>query len=496
MKKRMLLFLLCSLLVLPTAWGTVSQAAGDSAGQFGLVQWAVPELAFEDDSASVYGWPTVIADAAGRPHVFVGGGATSTLSAALWHTERGEGGQWTPELDIFAPLDGSPYGQPRVVLDALGRFQLIWGSTGYSPQYWSFAQSSRADSAQAWQAPTAISHDAAFMADLAIDRSGALNVVYAVTGVRATGLPSVYYTRKEADSSAWSAPILVAPANVERGIADVRLAIDGTGCVHVVWQEGLLTGYPPTGIYYSRSCSAGRTWTEPIMVFGPDVGNPRIVIVGNDEVHVVSLGRVHLPGRYHRWSADRGDTWSRMNTIAPTFDGLSGTGLAVDSAGVVHWILVSSDKRTLWHTAWVNENWTPLSRIAGPIPPSEGTGYEFPQLTIVNGNHLLVVFLEWREETANTALSKVFLLEGHTESPYVPSPPEVQSVPVPTTKAQPTPPQERQTTAAPAMNEGAGVLVAPSTPPVIGSTSFPLIVALMSVMVVLASAIVYARIRR
>ncbi|NOZ71574.1 MAG: exo-alpha-sialidase [Chloroflexi bacterium] len=478
------ILLLLFLLSVGTGIGALSQKSAAQSlmnGQSAIPQWKQAELVAQDRSVNE---PVAIADANGNVHLFWGRLMAHDEPGQIMHAMQDKTtGQWTEALDIFVAPRIINYANARVVLDPWGQFQLVWSSSGNSPEYWSWADSEKAHSAQAWQPPVAISHDAAFMATPALDEMGRLHVVYAITGpAMTTTTRGLYYLWRDPLTGAWSSPVLIATANEERGISDMRIALDARGCIHVVWSETLLTGYPPTGIYYANTCSGGQTWTSPLPLLGSDKGNPRIATVGEQEVHIIALGRNGYPGRFHTWSSDGGNTWSQPDIIAPKQNGLSGAGFAADSAGVLHWILIGGERaQFLWHTAWIEGRWTPLSPINDQAKLPTDRLYEEPSLTIVDGNRLLVAVKGATKDTIG-----VWFIEGVVDAPYVPyrmrplgqaarnaTPTKMTQTKTPVTSAPtftPAPPFEPQT--APSVPMGRN----PSWPLMVGALGAALVV--------------------
>jgi hypothetical protein len=391
------------------------------------VRWQAPEVVFETtDPAISYSTPVGTSDKEGRIHMFWGVVGTSDPSQAaeqpgqILHSMK-ESSVWQQPIDV---ISGSQHvARQRVVLDEQGRFQMIWVyGSGYSPEFWSWADSSQASSAQSWLKPKAISHDAAFDGDLVLDANNLLHVVYAVTGAAMISESrGVYHIVKSKETDTWSEPTLVSPAHDNQGIAEVSLTIDQRGCLHTIWEETPLTGYPPAGIYYSRSCDAGQTWEPSVRLQEADRGNPRIVATGDSEVHVVSLGKAGFPGRFHRWSSDGGNTWSEEQVIAPELSGLSGSGLAADSAGVVHLVLIGGDhQQSIWHATWKQGTWSPFENISGSAMPAPGNLFEQVSLEIVNGNRLSVAFQEYGATEQQHQNTRIWFLEGQANAPFVP----------------------------------------------------------------------------
>lgn len=418
------------------------RATASAVQNAGAVKWGTPELVFENVQGIWYSEPVAAFDLQNQPHVFWGvagantsGGSVAAVDAQMLHSYRANSA-WQPSLDVLAADNVPALVRPRVRLDRYGRFNLLLsGGAGTSRELWSAADSSLAHSAQGWSPLEAISHDVAFDADLAVTKKGDLHVVYAVTGAGMRGdLRGVYDIALAPASEIWSAPQLVAPANEQRGISEVRVALDAKDCLHVVWSETPLTGYPPDGIYYASSCDSGQTWTPTTLVLGPDVGNPRIVAVGADEIHVTALGRVGKLGSYHRWSRDGGATWQAEDAIEPSRQGLSGAGLSADSAGHVYFVFADANQQQVSVTQWSDGAWSTPRSITGDVRPGEGRIFEQVSLSVGAGNRLSVAFQEFSAKAEEQLVTRIWYVEGQTDAPEI----VLQLEPQPRSDTQPT----------------------------------------------------------
>ncbi len=116
--------------------------------------------------------------------------------------------------------------------------------------------------------------------------------------------------------------------------------MDGAGRLHAVWTEYQLPGgWPPTGVYYSRSTDGGVTWSAARQMAPEWHAQIGVTTVGNDAVHLVWRSTVGRDGTFHQVSLDGGDTWAAPDRN-DDLGGISGLpSFAVDTAGTLHYLI-------------------------------------------------------------------------------------------------------------------------------------------------------------
>ncbi|MCG2825888.1 MAG: exo-alpha-sialidase [Thermoplasmatales archaeon] len=118
------------------------------------------------------------------------------------------------------------------------------------------------------------------------------------------------------------------------------IAVDSSGIIHVVWQDGRDDLW---GIYYSRSTDSGLTWSDSMRINSQSNSGitPSIVVDQRDRIHVVWAGATQEePYReiYYMQSEDNGGAWGEEVRLTYA----SGDSLAPD--------IVASDYRL--HIVW------------------------------------------------------------------------------------------------------------------------------------------------
>lgn len=321
-------------------------------------------------------------------------------------------------IDIFTITQKGTLGGGRSLLDGYGRLNYFVSTRGYSSAFHSWALNDNPFGARDWAPFTPITHDAAF--DLDVTKvDGKIYMVYAITGANNYSQKGVFFSEKDTNNN-WTWPVNIAyVTQSDLNISDTRLAVDGEGCIHVIYTEVPDTGYPPLGSYYSRSCDQGETWSEAILLQSRNQGNPRIAAYGN-EIHVITTGAVGNRGRFHIWSSDGGRSWSNTEILLPEIEGLSGGGIVVDSNGVFHMALVDKDGSGIIYSSWENGTWSAFRTIL-KITDVQNHYVEAPTLSINEGDKLLVSVCEYSRIGMNQGLdeSKLWIIRGDTDSPEI-----------------------------------------------------------------------------
>jgi hypothetical protein len=359
-------------------------------------EWSKPQVIYE--TAGAIDTPYLVADPFGQTHLFWrehenDSDVQPTGLELLYYAENRDG-EWSGGIDIVA--DAGAIG-PSATVDAAGTLHLAWLGPG-GTLYHAYAPAASAGSALNWSRPMAIA-STNLHAHILADASGIVHLVY--PGTLSDG---VYYSSMDAVRGGdWSAPVNVAPTAANNVSAEyARMAVGPDGTLHVVWSEFMLPeGWPPTGVYYAQSKDGGESWSMPVEIAGDDYDQITVAVAPDGRVHVAWNGMVGVGGRYHRWSADGGLTWSPTVAVVPP--GKGGTEgppqLAIDNDGIVH--MLTTFDACAWHAALAGNRWSEPVCISGP--DAMASNYiEEPALTLVNGNQLHVVFWDDRSRLWHT----------------------------------------------------------------------------------------------
>lgn len=351
--------------------------------------------------------PVVVTDDEGRVHVFwelselsegnpeAGPQRPKQIYYTVWN-----GRNWSVPTDIVAFPQGELI---SATADHASKLHLLWHS-GLT-LYYSQAGVSKAGSARGWSPPAAFG-PAYPHGQIAVDGRDWLHRVYAGVGTRGP-----YHQLSKDGGTTWSPPVNVARTTGAEAAADwVRVAVNEKGVIHVVWTEFRLPdGWPPTGVYYSRSEDGGKTWSKAVQLAGEGYDQINVVSAGN-AVHVAWNGMAGVTGRFHRWSSDGGKSWSEPSMV--TLDsGTSGLPqLAIDGAGDLHFLTVGDNR--LWYSSWRGQKWSeptyvPSGDEAGIPPVGDSLDFrvrhiESPAMAMGKDGRLHAVFWDLRRDRGIT----------------------------------------------------------------------------------------------
>lgn len=379
-------------------------------------QWSEPLRVGESGA-----FPTMVVDSAGRLHLMWTANVTGQEIAGWGDTlfyARLDGRGWSEPVDVLVAPAGSAADFPEIVLGTDGKLHAFWRMGNRILHNW--ASISNAESARSW---TTVGD--AFVLDLsatqlfpyavAVDQEGFFHAVYVdILG----GEWCVLYVRSEDNGNTWSLPVRVSTAPQGTSVSLPRLEIGSQGDIHAVWtQFELPEGWPPTGVFYARSTDGGQTWSEAVQLGGAQQGWANLIAI-DDAVHVVWNGSSSAAGRYHRWSADGGETWSVVNLISNLGGMTQGVpDMAVDSAGTLHLVFFAD---SIYHAAWDGQAWTELEVISPG--KSGGTSARHPTIVVGEGNKL---HIGWSSAppVGSERLPGIWYTAQRTLAPHVPSEP-------------------------------------------------------------------------
>jgi hypothetical protein len=342
--------------------------------QQSLVDWSVPTKIFEIEfeSEAIYE-PSVLADSTGRVHILwrvVG------LESKFLYYSSGSDGQFSEPVDVMVNVSNNF----TAAIDDYDDIHLVWDDG--NALYYTWVPAAQAGSARAWAKPQVIS--AAFMrSHIVTGSAGRLHI--AMAGPDGT---AVLYLVSEDNGNTWSAPVHVAtPMNHDGAMSDTRLAIGTDGVIHFVWTEYKLPqGWPPLGVYYTRSDDDGLSWSTPFEIAGEGYDQLTVALVGDETVHVAWNGMAGVLGRYHRGSLDGGLTWSDINVISEEGGTQGFPHLVIDSSNTLH--LLTTYSACAWYTTWLDGRWV------DPVCLSHAETYyvEEAAMALSEGNRLHVVY--------------------------------------------------------------------------------------------------------
>ena len=177
-----------------------------------------------------------------------------------------------------------------------------------------------------------------------------------------------------------------------------RWAVGDSGTLHVTWSEfSLPEGWPPVGVFYTRSDDGSGDWLAPEQLSDTRQSYSNLVSVGENEIHVV-WDATDPSGRFHRWSRDGGRSWSELVKLSPDGGMTQGwPSVAADSAGRVHFAGFgggSAGERwsDMWYHKWDRSSWSQPFLLS---PGESGWYTGYPSMVSTNGNEIHIAWSTW-----------------------------------------------------------------------------------------------------
>lgn len=379
-------------------------------------------------------FPKIAAGANGHLHAVWGENsyADNETQDAIFYS-RFDGASWSPPVDVLV----SPI-QPQIMVGELvilpdDKLALLW--TGGQQLFLSVTPAAQAQQPNAWQTTPLLTGLSIRYAFMLYQSPSTLSVVvidapnFGLKFMRSDDLGDSWLEAKEI----WS------PANDGYAGEDPRLCQNESRTIlHVVWHENARElGWKADKTWYMRSLDRGESWNDQFSL--PLQGSsPNCAYDGEGKLHLLWNNAVSsADGRYHRWSADDGQTWSEPSAIFP---GLSGRTRApifgLDNNGTLHVLTgayAQTDQKTpMYWSYWQGQSWAIPRPISRDLP-----GNESPDLVVTEGNRLNAV---WHYDVDGTP--KVVFSMLQTNAPILPNiavPDQSSQMPVSKATEAPTP---------------------------------------------------------
>lgn len=341
------------------------------------IPWEQP-IRLSTEGVDIDNEASMVADAYGYLHVFWPEENLEDGRSTIQYT-RFDGKFWSEPLDIYLAPPRATIGVISPLVDQQGTLHLLWTEGNTGPIYYSTAPAYDALSAWAWTKPRRLDIPA-YHFRFQIDAQDTLHIVY--TDFYGSE-PGVYYVQSIDYGLTWSAPLWLDP-DIPPNEAPplVQFALDQQGGLHALWYYKALEipASPGTWIRYANSLDGGANWSFPFTIDSveesePDelrLPSPGMSVIG-DTVHVIWAGTSNT-NREHRFSSDRGLTWTETRRVFGDLGGQAiGDGLAVDGAGRLHFIGQIRWPQALYHIIWNGTQWLEPS-IAYLIARNDGEG--------------------------------------------------------------------------------------------------------------------------
>ena len=451
--KKLTLFLLMMVGVLWGASASTTQAQDES------LLWTVPRLLstpgiFETSETEI------LSDPHGFIHLFwtetnPEDGITSIQYATF------DGVVWSQPNDVYASAPDIDIVTFAAALGQDGMLHLTWSEGNTGPIFYMNAPALEAYSARAWERPVSFGFPA-YRMKLVVDSKNVLHLMF----INFYGQePGVYYTRSSDLGDTWIPSVWIDPDIPTYDTPNViKFLIDDADTLHASWYYAATDLSSPLGewIRYVNSFDGGQTWTSPFTVDRADETvdelrqpYPGLAIAG-ETVHMVYAGNATTQ-REHRYSLDRGKTWSETRRVMGNLQGQAlGDGFTTDSLGRLHFFGQIRWPQGVYHTVWnpadPESGWsTPQMAYKISSSPEEGREGRYHAHSVragtINGNILVVTFTD-------EATGPLYVIWRKLDDV-----PEIAPLPIPT----PTP--EPEATATP----NANVTPTPTPPPFAGT---------------------------
>ena len=345
--------------------------------------WSEPILLFEGNGSIRE--PFITSDQMGTIHFFWSYHENDSMM--IYYMQKRDN-IWSHPMDIVAM---STARSPIATVDKYGKIHLIWEGRE-NALYYSNVSVDQALSAGSWSLPRIL--DVSLQhATIVSDQDGDLHIVYP----KSDGHGPFYIVSVDGGAS-WSYPKSISSTSKEIFTDFVRIVVTPNKILHVVWTElQPPNGWPPLGVYYSRSVDHGKNWTERLEIAPNDYLEIAIVAYEDKVIDLAWNGRGGISGRYHKRSIDAGETWSNTEAFIPQTMGGGSTdppGLAFDSLGTLHVIanVRPDDIDATVYTKFSGSNWSVPINLSKLAYKSVGGLNEESAVVVSEGNQLHVVF--------------------------------------------------------------------------------------------------------
>jgi hypothetical protein len=313
---------------------------------------------------------------------------------------------WLPAKRLTWSLGDSQW--PEVAVDPSGNLHRVWYDKTPGNEEVYYKKST--DGGATWMASQRLTWNSglSYWADIAVDSSGHLHVVWAD---RTPGSWNIFYKKSTDGGATWTASTRLTWDPVG-GLGPV-IAADSSGHLYLVWY-GYTAGNDE--IYYKRSTDGGATWTASRRLTWMSGRShiPTLAVDLSDGLHIVWQDDTPsdlYPEIYYKKSADAGATWTASQRLTWTSGGSNRPVIAVGSSGNLHLVwednTAGNDEIYYKKSTDAGATWTPSQRLTWTL----GRSFR-PTVAIGSSGGLHLV---WQDDTPSEPFPEIYYKQSADE---------------------------------------------------------------------------------
>jgi hypothetical protein len=245
----------------------------------------------------------------------------------------------------------------------MGRLLLAWVDKKDGEILFSWANSDRASRSNEWQTPVAVPSGSQVNSspDVLADTSGRILIAFSIPINEQRG---IYLVASSDAGKTWSQPLRVFGAADWDLVDQPKLSITSDGRLQVLFNRYSLLGDQrySLGAYYTQSSDGGASWSEPEAVTDQVVLWDQMSSNDNLILHRFwQEDRQSMVFSLHEFSLDGGLTWSESATVSTMEASVLPASAAIDQAGDIHFMQVAfaNDRLTILDQKWDGAQWIP-----------------------------------------------------------------------------------------------------------------------------------------
>jgi len=319
--------------------------------------WNTTQVVSTESTSNSYN-PTIAVDGSGNVHVawgdstdYNGAGTDVDIFYKFWNASTGT---WNATQVVSTESTGSS-SHSSIAVDGSGNVHVAWydvtnyGGSGTDIDIFYKFWNASTDTWNTTQVVSTESTGNSYNPTIAVDGSGNVHVAWEDrTDYAGAGTDyDIFYKFWNASTDTWNTTQVVSTESTAASF-DPTIAADGSGNVHVAWQDP--TDYGGSGtdsdIFYKFWNASTDTWNATQVVSTESTGdtfNPTIAADGSGNVHVAWYDPTDYGGSgtdsdifYKFWNAST-DTWNATQVVSTESTGSSqNPDIAVDGSGNVH----------------------------------------------------------------------------------------------------------------------------------------------------------------